>query len=1457
MKFHPYPLMSDAGKLSPQLYPPPNALHSAGVGERHTRKRRRWRAGALMATLLIGAATGRAWGQSLTVPLGGAAQFGVLSGATLTADSASAVRTYGRAGAATAIVGPVQSTAEGTTPSLVSAALADLSAARAYCAGLSATALTAFSGHTLSGGVYAVSGPAAPVTGTALVLTGDTASRFVIRVSGNLTLGAGARVVLTGSVQPRHVTWCVSGSLTSTDAALPGVVLVGGAASLSGAWSAASAVLAGGNLSLAAVRFGADAGAEFFAAGALRARRCGAPMPSVPPVCANWVSNGSFELTNLVPPVPTTLQNVCNGLPTTTDELRRWRSANYGTPDWFRRGGAGAVGVPNNFFNSLQWLGGLTPTGPHTGDGYAGVHVCHDATNAAGVPVSEYREYLQHELATPLTAQHYYVEFRSLLAANSSHATPRLGIATYRDDPYQSDFEHLRAAPSGMPAALTRHDLNFNSSTVWSRSAGVFRATGGEAHVVIGNFDDNSPGNYLPTGQPTSNTALVGYQYVDDVLVQEFPQPADSCYFLTVRCPLPASAGALYRWTITYADSSVVQSAFSSSPAYTAAYPPVPVRYVLTIRVPYPDQSGFFPDVTYPARPFRLFTPGFFVSAADLQITGNVVWNTNKRVRGTLYIHPGATLTITSGAVIQFDDTRRLAPDLANRTRVVVAAGRVRADGTLETDGGKLIVEQNAVLTVLYQRDICDPLPEARMWDGVVLGGRPTRTQPKPTLPGRNGQGMAVFQSGARVEHARYGARAGHVTYTTAPPGPTLYPGLVVKQVAGNGGGILIGENATFRDCYKSTSFTLYDLPNRSGFWHCTFEGTQVLRDPDFYPDWGSAPPVRVGMQYGADLQTVRGITFVGNTFRGYRLPAANVRYRGNGISAMDATFTVKCDNFNATTRTCDGGPNHFSQLSVGISSTGSYKGGEVVVLGNVFTDNERGIDLSAAHTSKVQYNRFECGTANVPDCHGLFLGNTYDVYPAGNVFTHTPTMTYSTTLVGMMIRNCSQTLGSNDYPLQVRSNTFGGNLASALYFRDNNTNVTFRCNEFNGPFVIADVELRGLGGIKTLQGECDPTKPYTTANNRFSPSCTPVQPASATQAHIAMQDGSARRTWFRYYYPDPLIDPRMKPTCVQPYGPVQVAGSNPPVFVPGGMDVQPCGIIIDSADACPPIQLLARSTDDIKADLAATPDHAKRQGLVSELMHLYLTDTAATALDSAVALLQREDDPAYAHKRWQLEARLYESPDASDAAGRAGRPRKRSAQPMWAGASAQAAHRGAAPLDYGRRVVQLLFPYGSDSLRVEAFATDAALRATFVAMAEDSLAWGCMAARTALNLYAGTHYPPIGDGDGETGDGPAAARHGATAPGVQSAHPAATLLLLPNPSTGHVRVGYGLPQAATTVELRVFNQWGQPQGTYTLTDEALTAGVWLRLRAGIYHCQLVADGAVVAKERLLIATER
>jgi hypothetical protein len=139
------------------------------------------------------------------------------------------------------------------------------------------------------------------------------------------------------------------------------------------------------------------------------------------------------------------------------------------------------------------------------------------------------------------------------------------------------------------------------------------------------------------------------------------------------------------------------------------------------------------------------------------------------------------------------------------------------------------------------------------------------------------------------------------------------------------------------------------------------------------------------------------------------------------------------------------------------------------------------------------------------------------------------------------------------------------------------------------------------------------------------------------------------------------------------------------------------------------------------------------------------------------------------------------------------------------------------------------------------------ALHAELVQMAEDSLTWGSYAARTALNMYAGTHYTIWYAGDG--GDEASGLNRAAPTP-VAASH---TLLLAPNPSDGQVTVTYTLPAAAQAAEVVIYDAWGAEVLRRSLNGKQTTAELRLALRAGLYNAVLLADGALVAKERLLI----
>ncbi|MBC7447085.1 MAG: DUF3494 domain-containing protein, partial [Hymenobacteraceae bacterium] len=652
----------------------------------------------LVLTNLV--APGRGWAQTPSVPLGTAAQYGLLSGGTLAADTASAVSVAGKAGAATALTGPVQASSverpSPGTPPAVTTALTDLAAARAYCSGLSSAALTApLNGQILTGGAYTLSGNVTFGSGNPLVLRGTETTVFVVNVTGNLTLTAGAAVRLEGRIAPKNVIWNVSGNLTSTSySVLPGVVMTGGDVTVSGIWAATSAVLSTGDVTLAQARFSPwEAGSNFFAAASLNPpAECASATASPVDACANRAFNGDFEMPHpaLAGGIPTDNANVCNRAPgpryLTKNELAGWGAASWGTPDWFKAGGTPNVAdVPTNTFSP-----GTASTPANGGASYTGLYACSDFLPPTS-PAIPGREYLLQRLPVPagqatalIPGLDYYVEFHSRLAPISNYTVPDLGIATFTTDPYQDQSIGVLMQPGGVlpvvPLATT-HDAAFNTSTAWSRTAGFLLATGTENYLALGYFGTATP-TPIP-GRTNSGFTQDSYQYIDDVKILPFPLPTITCGLLNgqknikldVDCPLPASSGAIYRWTWTDPCQTVRQAngtylcpttplthiVESTTPTL---YPPYPyaAQYTLTVRVPRPGSN---PVMYYTSAPHSVFSNSVFAFTIDetmptaQNILTSQTWNSNKTIRGTITVHPGVTLTINSGAVIRFDDTFR------------------------------------------------------------------------------------------------------------------------------------------------------------------------------------------------------------------------------------------------------------------------------------------------------------------------------------------------------------------------------------------------------------------------------------------------------------------------------------------------------------------------------------------------------------------------------------------------------------------------------------------------------------------------------------------------------------------------------------------------------------------------------------------------------------------------------
>lgn len=211
--------------------------------------------------------------------------------------------------------------------------------------------------------------------------------------------------------------------------------------------------------------------------------------------------------------------------PTTQDQLNfapPWSKPTGGSPDYYNAcaGSGPFIGVPVN---------GLGNQAPHTGNGYAGFILR---------PVNNYREYIEVPLTSPLVAGVVYdVSFYVSLSDASQWGIDRIGA-------YLSigSVGPVTGAPT-LPYTPQVEDPpgNFITDKVnWTLISGSYTALGGEDHLVLGNFHDNT--NTIPV------TSLGGfyqgsYYYVDDVSVSSTlcePLP-DGSDCTQAACPNPNS----------------------------------------------------------------------------------------------------------------------------------------------------------------------------------------------------------------------------------------------------------------------------------------------------------------------------------------------------------------------------------------------------------------------------------------------------------------------------------------------------------------------------------------------------------------------------------------------------------------------------------------------------------------------------------------------------------------------------------------------------------------------------------------------------------------------------------------------------------------------------------------------------------------------------------------------------
>ncbi len=224
-------------------------------------------------------------------------------------------------------------------------------------------------------------------------------------------------------------------------------------------------------------------------------------------VSANLITNGSFESFTTCPTGSSQVSNIND-----------WNQTTQATPDYYNAcsspGSFQSVEVPTNFAGTQT---------PLDGDAYTGLVVYHSFFS--------YREYIDSRLTQTLVAgREYSLTFFVSLAENSLWASDSIG-AFFSVGPVGSlnDIFNL----SFTPQIQSTTGVFLDDTVNWTAISGSFIASGGEDHITIGNFKDNSnTGISLNGGNFPTELADASYLYIDNVSLIASPVPIPAAAWL-------------------------------------------------------------------------------------------------------------------------------------------------------------------------------------------------------------------------------------------------------------------------------------------------------------------------------------------------------------------------------------------------------------------------------------------------------------------------------------------------------------------------------------------------------------------------------------------------------------------------------------------------------------------------------------------------------------------------------------------------------------------------------------------------------------------------------------------------------------------------------------------------------------------------------------------------------------
>ncbi|MDX9905691.1 MAG: T9SS type A sorting domain-containing protein [Bacteroidales bacterium] len=359
------------------------------------------------------------------------------------------------------------------------------------------------------------------------------------------------------------------------------------------------------------------------------------------------------------------------------------------------------------------------------------------------------------------------------------------------------------------------------------------------------------------------------------------------------------------------------------------------------------------------------------------------------------------------------------------------------------------------------------------LWDGIEVHGQPLFRQ-TPEY-----QGLIDIKNGGTIEFAKTAIITGKKDN-----------GIIIN---GFEGGIIIAENATFRDNEIDIEMLPYrdnvivppfTWPNQSRFKECAFITDAVLYEYS-YP----SAHIRLDGIYGLQITSCEFKNDVG-------FEKWTVNYLGTGIYSFNSTFLLK--------RACSLPippcpeeyliPCRFEGLNYGIRAFNWSEIYNLSINKVDFVNNLVGIYLSGVNQAEITRNTFNCITNIVGDYNGSFLGGIYlddcTGYKVEENSINGPQSIpphYEVKSIGIYVKNS----GVDDN--EIYNNTFRNQyiaIQAEGINRGDRTGLCLKCNKLianKNDFVVSpDQRIQSLSwGIKGLQGTFEEL-PDAPAGNEF-----------------------------------------------------------------------------------------------------------------------------------------------------------------------------------------------------------------------------------------------------------------------------------------------------------------------------------------------------------------------------------